>query len=200
MGNWSPQLAAERQRQSAAQHEWMAERDRLLPPMDRPCGTPGAVYTIVADGRELSCSVELPFDVNAAIPASALEDLKRALHDTMLPLVETFYRGVWDETLAGKLIDGDDKPLPWSWEGLFFRWLDRCVARGEMPTFDGRKIWNEHGVNNLKRDAEYAARERQRRKASQLASSSREGSNIGAADGGRPNPKASPSPRKKDIP
>jgi hypothetical protein len=28
----------------------------------------------------------------------------------------------------------------------------------------------------------------------------REGSNIGAADGGRPNPKASPSPRKKDIP
>lgn len=129
------------------------EKDSLFPPLERPCGTPGAVYTVVAERRELACSVTLPFTVEEAVPAEALETLKQALHDTMLPLVERFYQDVWANTLAGRCIDGDAEPLPPTWSGLFFKWLDRCVARGEQPSFQGRTIWSAQSVYNLRQDA-----------------------------------------------
>lgn len=139
---------------------YQTEKDMRFPPMERPCGTPGAVYTITVEGNDLGCTAHLPFDIATALPAEAAEKMKQALHDAVLPIVEAFYRRVWDQTIAGRIIDGDDKPMPETWEGLFFKWLDRCVDRGEMPVFNGVTIWNRHSVWNLKMDAARKAKGR----------------------------------------
>ena len=114
--------------------------------MERPCGTPGAVYTVYVEGRDLGCVAHLPFDIESALPAEAAEEMKQALHDALLPIVETFYRKVWDQTIAGKHIDGDTEPMPKRWEMLFTKWLHRCLNRGEWPEFLGRRIMNEYQI------------------------------------------------------
>lgn len=195
MGNWSPERARQNAQMRADMERHNAEKDRMYPPLERPCGTPGAVYTIVAEGSELSCSVRLPFAVEEAVPAEALETLKKAVHDTMLPLVEQFYRDVWPDTLAGRCIDGDDDPLPPTWTGLFFKWLDRCVARGEQPTFEGRIIWSKQSVFNLRQDAD-SDRRRQLLKASQPSLTTHGKARL-AKPASRPNTKTPATPSEK---
>ncbi len=142
MGNYSLS-SVERRRQSVdSLRKLSEEKDRNFPRMDRPCGTPGAVYSIFMDDGRLGCVVDLPFDVEDAIPAEAVDTMKKALHDAMLPVIEQFYRDVWDGTIAGKIIDGDSEPMPKRWELLFTKWIKRCFDRDEHPMLDGREIWN----------------------------------------------------------
>lgn len=151
MGNFNAQrrFAAEQPARDAADAERRRLLDERFPPMQRPCGTPGAVYTVVVEGNDLGCTAHLPFDIASALPAEAAEEMKQALHDALLPIVETFYRKVWDQSIAGKLIADDPEPMPDHWEQLFSKWLYRCVNRGEMPTFEGRTIWSAHSIPDV---------------------------------------------------
>jgi hypothetical protein len=144
MGNWSFAQQEARKAVVASLNQRIAEKDALFPRLERPCGTPGAVYTITVEGNDLGCTVHLPFGIEDAIPASAKVEMKAALHDALLPIVERFYRRVWTETIAGKKLSDDPKPMPKRWELLFAKWLERCFQRGEMPTVEGRIISNEY--------------------------------------------------------
>lgn len=134
MGNWpvSAQRLQERREADSREVHRIKERDRMYPPIERPCGTPGAVYSIVVEGCDLGISVRLPFDIPSSLPAEAQIEMKKALHDAVLPVVERFYRAVWVETLAGKTID-DSGPLPKRWGLLFEKWIRRCWQRGSAP-------------------------------------------------------------------
>jgi hypothetical protein len=116
----------------------MQEINERFPPIPRPCGTPGAVYSIIIDGKELGCVVTLPFNIADAIPASAKEDMKRELHDAILPIVERFYRRVWDKTIAGKTLGDDKEPMPKRWGLLFTKWMERSFERGDTPVIENR--------------------------------------------------------------
>lgn len=137
MGNYKPMTAQERQRGEALLRA-KEVRKQTFPAIERPCGTPGAVYTIIVDGDQLCISVKLPFQIETAIPAEAKEAMKKSLHDGILPVIERFYRDVWDGTLAGEIIDGDREPMPKRWELLFTNWIRRCFRRGEGAQIDGR--------------------------------------------------------------
>lgn len=116
-----------------------ARIDEVAPPIERPCGTPGAVYSISVEGRDLKCDIRLPFNIAAATPREAHDDMKRALHDAILPIIEKFYRDVWDQTIAGKRLGNDPGKMPAHWELLFTKWLKRCFERGEWPMIEGRQ-------------------------------------------------------------
>jgi hypothetical protein len=153
MGNFNAQLkwAQEQPERDRAEAQRRADLDKLYPPMARPCGTPGAVYTITVKGRDLGCVVHLPFSIERALPADAKKRMKQALHDALLPIVEQFYRDVWEQTIAGKKLADDPEPMPARWELLFAKWIRRCLNRGEVPIVDGRKIWHESGLPNAYR-------------------------------------------------
>jgi hypothetical protein len=152
VGNWNAQLAwaqlawaqeaPERNRRTAAA---AAEKDRTFPPMERPCGTPGAIYSIVVDGNTLAVGVTLPFSIETSLPAEAKETLKKDLHDAILPMVERFYRDVWPDRIAGKIID-DTGRMPKRWEQLFTAWIKRKLWRKEWFVLDGKTMSNRHQV------------------------------------------------------
>jgi hypothetical protein len=129
----------------AAQRQ--AQIDADLPPIERPCGTPGAVYSITVKGCDLKCAVHLPFNIAAAVPKAAHEDMKKALHDAVLPIVEKFYRDVWDKTIAGKYLGDDPVRMPKRWEGLFTKYIKRCFQRGERALIEGR--WRDGHYDQL---------------------------------------------------
>src|SRR6202007_1904503 len=133
MGNWNPQkskadLDAAWRGLSDTDHDKL---DKKLPFIEKPCGTPGAVYTIVAKGNEIGCLVELPFQIEDALPPSAVEVLKKQLHDAMLPLVEAYYKTVWDSVLSGKVIGDDPEPLPYFYHQLFHQYEKRQAERND---------------------------------------------------------------------
>lgn len=133
MGTWKTGAQA-----LDASESSQARINRLAPPIERPCGTPGAVYSITVKGHDLKCAVHLPFDIASAVPKEAHEDMKKALHDAVLPIVEKFYRDVWDTTIAGKRLGDDPERMPPRWEWLFTKWLKRCFERGQWPMVEGR--------------------------------------------------------------
>jgi hypothetical protein len=144
MGNYSIAQSA-RQREAVTRSErFIAERDAKFPAIERPCGTPGAVYTIVVEGDDLGVLVRLPFNIEQSLPADAQQKLKAEIHDAILPVIETFYRRVWDKTIAGKKIGDDPDPMPKRWELLFTKWLKRCFERGTSLHLEGREISNRH--------------------------------------------------------
>jgi hypothetical protein len=146
MGNWSPEKDRRRREAREGVCQRRREINERLPKLERPCGTPGAVYTVTVQGNVLGCTAELPFDIEAAIPASAKESMKKALHDAMLPIVEQFYRDVWTKTIAGKTLADDPEPMPERWELLFSKWLRRCLERGERPVVEGRTIFSVYSL------------------------------------------------------
>lgn len=123
-----------------------ALNDRL-PAIERPCGTPGAVYSITVRGCNLKCAVRLPFNIASAVPEAAHEDMKKAMHDAVLPIIEKFYRDVWDETIAGKRLGDDPDKMPKHWKWLFTKYIRRCFQRGERALIDGR--WREERYDRL---------------------------------------------------
>ena len=122
-------------------NEYQRKKDAEFPLMDRPCGTPGAVYSVMVEGNTLALGVTLPFNIEQSLPPEARERLKAAMHDAVLPIVEQFYRDVWLHTIAGKVID-DTGPMPSKWGLLFKKWIRRCWQRGEIdPRLPGRGSW-----------------------------------------------------------
>jgi hypothetical protein len=155
MGNWSPADDERRHKAVENLNARIAEIDARFPKIERPCGTPGAIYTVVVEGNTLGCTAELPFDIEKSLPADAKEKMKAALHDATLPIVEQFYRNVWQKTIAGKILADDPDPMPARWELLFSAWLLRCLQRGEAPTMDGHVIYSKHSLPEAYRPADF---------------------------------------------
>jgi len=147
VGNYNARLQylreqPERDRRAA---EAQRQKDKDFPPLERPCGTPGAIYSLTVEGNTLACGVTLPFSIEASLPAEAREELKKRIHDAMLPAVERFYRDVWDKTIAGKVID-DTGVMPKRWEQLFTKWISRKLWRKEWFVLEGKTISSKYAV------------------------------------------------------
>jgi hypothetical protein len=90
------------------------------PTPEKPCGTPGAVYSTWYDpsfkGDLITVRIRVP--ISELIEKIDRPSLTAELHNALLPVIEKFYRDNWAH-FAGQIIPGDDAPLPATYDELF---------------------------------------------------------------------------------
>jgi hypothetical protein len=83
------------------------------------CRTPGAAYGTQVSANEIVLRVKFPRMVFTGWNSKSVvgRHLEAELHAALLPAIEKIYRDYW-EVFRGRTLDGDETPLPQTWEEL----------------------------------------------------------------------------------
>lgn len=100
---------------------------------DRPCGTPGAIYSTSMTENSIRLGIKLPIvrrpNGVEKLPLAELsekqrKDLSANLHNQILLVMEDFYERLWPKVFANGRMASDPHPMP----------KEYCDLYAEKPT------------------------------------------------------------------